>query len=177
MRILLERAKSIGEKIGLNDDKGYLVAIALALIIISSLLAGYYLLYKPVPEGFSTIYLLDSQNKAENYPQTLVSNQNSTFTLPVTVVNNMGYTMKYEVLVKITDDLTSLPVNVLPIDTYNFTLGNGKTYQKSVTVTENQAGTYSVVFELWQYNSASGTYQFTNNNVQNYCVLNIQVIS
>jgi len=177
MRILLERAKSIGEKIGLNDDKGYLVAIALALIIISSLLAGYYLLYKPAPEGFSTIYLLDSQNKAENYPQTLVSNQNSTFTLPVAVVNNMGYNVKYEVLVKITDDLTSLPVNVSPIATYNFTLGNGQTYQKSVTVTENQVGSYSVVFELWQYNSASGTYQFTNNNVQNYCVLNIQVIS
>src|SRR5208283_1210836 len=89
MRILLERAKSIGEKIGLNDDKGYLVAIALALIIVSSLLAGYYLLYKPSPEGFSTIYLLDERNKAENYPQTLVSNQNSTFTLPVAVVNNM----------------------------------------------------------------------------------------
>jgi hypothetical protein len=89
----------------------------------------------------------------------------------------MGYNVKYEVLVKITDDLTSLPVNVSPIATYNFTLGNGQTYQKSVTVTENQVGSYSVVFELWQYNSASGTYQFTNNNVQNYCVLNIQVIS
>ena len=55
MRIQLERAKSIGEKIGLNDDKGYLVAIALALIIIASLLAGYYLLYKPTPAGYSTI--------------------------------------------------------------------------------------------------------------------------
>ena len=32
------------------------------------------------------------------------------------------------------------------------TLGNGQSWQKSVTVTENQVGSYSVVFELWQYN-------------------------
>ena len=173
MRIQLERAKNIGEKIGINDDKGYLVAIALALIIIASLLAGYYLLYKPAPEGYSTIYLLDSQNKAVNYPQVLVTNQNNTFNVPVTVVNNMGWTVQYQVLVKITNNLDSSPVNVQPTGTYNMTLKKGQSWEKSVTVTENQVGSYWVVFELYKFNPDGGAYQFT----YDYCVLPIQVIS
>jgi uncharacterized membrane protein len=175
MRIRLERAKSIGEKIGLNDDKGYLVAVALALIIISSLLAGYYLLYKPAPEGYSTIYMLDAHNKAENYPQVLVANQNSTFSVPLSVVNNMGWTVQYQVLVKITTNLDSSPVNVQPTETYNMTLKNGQTWQNSVSVTENQVGSYWVVFELWYYNPSVMAYQF--NPAANYCVLPIQVVS
>jgi hypothetical protein len=65
----------------------------------------------------------------------------------------------------------------VPIDAYNLTLGNGQSGQKSVTITENQVGSYSVVFELWQYNSGTGAYQFTNNNVNDYCKLSIQVVS
>jgi uncharacterized membrane protein len=119
--------------------------------------------------------LLDSRNKAVDYPSVLVANQNSTFNVPVTVVNNMGGTVQYEVLVKITDDLTTFPFNTQPVEAYNITLGNGQSWQKSVAVTENQVGSYSVVFELWQYNPASGAYQFTQ--FQDACVLNIQVIS
>jgi len=107
----------------------------------------------------------------------LVANQNSTFNVSVNVDNHMGGTVKYQVLVKITNDLTTVPVNTQPIEAYNMTLGNGQSWQKSVTVTENQVGSCSVVFELWQYNSDSGAYQFTYNNVNNYCVLNIQVVS
>src|SRR5271157_3684000 len=161
MRIQLERAKNIGEKIGINDDKGYLVAIALALIIIASLLAGYYLLYKPAPEGYSTIYLLDSQNKAVDYPQILIANQNSTFSAPLAVVNNVGWTVQYQVLVKITNNLDSSPVNVQPNGTYDVTLKNGQSWEKSITVTENQVGSYWVVFELYKFNPDGGAYQFT----------------
>jgi uncharacterized membrane protein len=173
MRIQLERAKNIGEKIGINDDNGYIVAIALALIIIASLLAGYYLLYKPAPEGYSTIYLLDSQNKAVDYPQILVANQNSTFSAPLFVVNNMGWTVQYQVLVKITNNLDSSPVNVQPTGTYDVTLKNGQSWEKSITVTENQVGSYWVVFELYKFNPDGGAYQFT----YDYCVLPIQVMN
>ena len=175
MRIHLERAKNIGRKIGLNDDKGYAVAIFLALVIVVSLLAGYYVLARPGPSGYSTIYLLDSQNNAADYPQLLVANQNSTFNVPVTVVNNMGYTMKYEVLVKITNELTTIPINTQPVATYQMTLENGQTWQKTATITDNQVGNYSVVFELWQYNSNPNVsaYQFS----YDYCVLSIQVVS
>lgn len=176
MRIQLEYVKNIGRKIGLSDDKGYAVAIFLALIIVAALLGGYYVLFKPTPAGYSTIYILNSQNNAENYPQTLVANQNSTFTVPVTVVNNMGGTTQFEVLVKVTNDLTSVPINnTQSVATYQITLQNGKSWQKPVTITENQAGNYSVVFELWRYNSDPQVqaYQFTSN----YCVLPIQVLS
>jgi uncharacterized membrane protein len=173
MRIQLERAKNIGEKIGINDDKGYIVAIALALIIIASLLAGYYLVYKPAPEGYSTIYLLDSQNKAVDYPQVLVANQNSTFSVPLAVVNNVGWTVQYQVLVKITNNLDSSPVNVQPTGAYDVTLKNGQDWEKSVTVTEKQVGSYWVVFELYKFNPDGGAYQFT----YDYCVLPIQVIN
>jgi uncharacterized membrane protein len=169
----LDKLKNIGSKIGLNDDKGYAVAIFLALIIISSLLVGYYVLFKPAPVGYNTIYLLDSQNKATNYPNLLISNVNSTFTVPVTVENHMGTTTQYEVLVKITNNLSTFPVNAQPIETYQMSLRDGQSWQKPVTVTENQVGSYSVVFELWEYKPDSGTYQFT----YDYCVLNIQVVA
>lgn len=175
MQIHLERVKGIGRKIGLNDDKGYVVAIVLALVIIAALLGGYYAFFKPAPSGYSTIYLLDSQNKAVDYPQVLVANQNSTFTVPFTVVNNMGWTTQYEVLVKITTDLTSPPVDAAPVANYTMTLGNGQTWQKTATITENQPGTYWVVFELWLYNPSTSAYQF--NPYANYCELPIQVIS
>jgi len=173
MQIQFERVKGIGRKIGLNDDKGYVVAIFLALVIIASFLTGYYVLFKPAPSGYSTIYLLDSQNKAVDYPQVLVTNYNSTFNLPVTVVNNMGWTVQYQVLMKITNDIVSSPVNVQPIAAYNMTLSNGQSWQKSITFTQNQVGSYWVVFELWKYNPEAGAYQFT----YDYCVLPIQVIS
>jgi len=177
MLIQLERVKSIGEKIGLNDDKGYLVAIALALIIIASMLVGYYVIYKPTPKGYSTIYLLDSQNKAENYPQLLVADRNSTFTVSFAVVNNMGWTTQYEVLVKITDDLTVVPVNTVAIANYTYALGNGQTWQKTVTITENQPGNYWVVFELWLYNPDPNVMAYQFGSYANYCDLPIQVVS
>jgi hypothetical protein len=47
MRIRLESAKRIGNKIGLNEEKGYVVAIFLALIIVSATVLGYYFVLKP----------------------------------------------------------------------------------------------------------------------------------
>jgi len=177
MRIHLERVKSIGRKIGLDDDKGYVVAIVLALVIVAVLLAGYYVFFRPTPSGYSTIFLLDSQNKAVDYPQLLVTNQNSTFSVPVTVVNNMGYAMKYEVLVKITTELTTVPVNTQPFATYQLTLENGQSWQKTATITENHVGNYWVVFELWYYNSDPNVMAYQFNPNANCCVLPIQVVS
>jgi uncharacterized membrane protein len=173
MRIHLERAKSIGRKIGLNDEKGYVVAIFLALIIISATLLGYYVFFRPPPSGYSSIYILDSQNNAANYPQLIVANQNSTFNTPITVVNKMGWTVQYSVLVQITNNLDSLPVNAQPAEVYNTTLANGQSWQKTASVTENQVGSYFVVFELWLYNPQTGAYQFTHD----FCDLPVQVVS
>ncbi len=172
MQIRLERAKSIGKKIGINDEKGYVVAVFLVLIIVSALAVTYFVAFRPQPAGYNTIYLLDSQKKADNYPVTLVANQNSTFNVWLSVENHMATQEKYQIQTKITTDASNLPIDTQPIDATDITLDNGQSWQNIVTVTQNQVGNYSVVFELWQLNS-SGIYQFTNN----YCVLNIQVIS
>src|SRR5450759_5397132 len=124
MRIRLESVKRIGRKIGLNEEKGYAVAIFLALIIVSATVVGYYVAFRPQPEGYNTIYLLDSQKKAVDYPEVLVANQNSTFNVYVNVENHMGGTVNqtYQVLVKITPNLSGFPVDTQPIKTYDISL-------------------------------------------------------
>ncbi len=171
MRIRLESVKRIGRKIVINEDKGYAVAILLALIIVFSLVAGYYLVLRPQPEKYSTIYLLDAQNKANDYPDVLVANQNSTFNVDVAVVNHMGEPANYQVQMKVTKYLSSPPIDVQASQVWNInSLQNGKRWETTATVTQVEPGSYSVVFELWQQ-TVPGTYDFTHN----YCVLNIQV--
>lgn len=174
MRIRLESAKQIGNKIGLNEDKGFFIAIFLALIIVSATVIGYYAWLRPPAESHNTIYLLDASIKAVDYPEVLVVNQNSTFSVYVGVENHMNGDQNYQVRTKITENLPSTfpqGVQVNPINSYDFTLANDASHQNLVTVTENEAGSHSVVFELWRLDS--GSYVFT----QNYCVLNVQVIN
>jgi uncharacterized membrane protein len=172
MRIRLESAKRIGRRIGLNDDNGYLVAILLALIIVSSIIAGYYLVLRPQPEAYNTIYLLDANNKAVDYPEVLVVNQSGTFSVKVMVENHMGGAEKqtYQVQVKVTEYISTFPIDRQPIEIYDFTLKDGDNWSHSATMTQKEVGSYSVVFELWRLGD-SGSYEFTHN----YCVLNIEV--
>jgi uncharacterized membrane protein len=175
MRVQLESVRRIGRKIGLNEEKGYAVAIFLALIIVSATVIGYYVWLRPQAEPYNTIYLLDSQKKALDYPETIVANQNGTFNVYVNVINHMGgpNNQTYRVLVKITPNLSGYPVDVQPIKTYDISLKDGDSWQNSATITQAKVGRYSVVFELWLYNPDSKTYEFT----PNYCILHIQVTS
>jgi uncharacterized membrane protein len=174
MQIHLESAKRIGNRIGLNEEKGFAIGIFLALIIVIAVIAGFFaysaLTAKPV--GYNTIYLLDANKKAVDYPQTLVANQNSTFSIYVDVENHMKNTAVYQVKVKIAQDLTTFPIDALPNQTIDMgtITNNGKPLEKTVTITQNVLGDYSFVFELWQQGS-DGSFIFT----QNYCVLKIQV--
>jgi uncharacterized membrane protein len=173
MRIRLESAKRIGRKIGLNEDKGYAVAIFLALIIVSATVIGYYVVLRPQAEPYNTIYLLDANKKAVDYPETLVANQNSTFNVYVTIENHMATSASYFVQVKIVNNLpATFPVDAQPSQVIDMgTINNdGKPVQQTATVTQNTPGSYSVVFELYR-NNGDGALVFT----QNYCVLNIQV--
>jgi uncharacterized membrane protein len=172
MQIRLESAKRLGKKLGLNEEKGFAVAIFLALLIVSVAVLSYFVWFRPPAEPYNTIYLLDSNKKALDYPETLVVNQNSTFNVYVDVVNHLGYPASYQVQMKITKNLSTFPVDVPASQVFeiNSLEGNGQTKENTATITENTVGGYSVVFELWQQNLA-GTYEFTHN----YCVLNIQV--
>ena len=166
---------AIGRKIGLNDEVGYAVAIFLALLIVSATVIGYYAFLASPPESYSTIYLLDANKKAVDYPEVLIANQNSTFKVYVNVENHMTKSVNYTVEVKIVENLPAIfPIDTQPTQVYETgsLSNNGKTWQTAATLTENTIGNYSVAFELWQHED-DGSLLFT----QNLCVLKIQVIN
>ena len=177
MRRRLGSVTAIGRRIGLSDDQGFGLPVFLALIVVIAAVVGFYVYFTATaqPEPYNTMYLLDSNGKAVDYPHTLVVGQNSTFSVNVYVVNHMNSEQNYEVRTKIVKSLllNSSGVDAPSIDTYSFTLSDKASNQHTVTVTENTPGSYIVVYELWSQNQ-SGNYTFTGNN---YCVLNIQVIS
>lgn len=166
---------AIGRKIGLNDETGYAVAIFIALLIVSVTIIGYYAFFAPPAESYNTIYLLDPNKKAINYPEVLVADQNSTFSVYVNVENHMTKSANYTVKVKIVEYLPAIfPIDTQPMQVYETgsLSHNGKPWQTKATITENTIGSYSVVFELWQHKD-DGSLLFT----QNLCVLKIQVIN
>jgi uncharacterized membrane protein len=174
MQRLSGSAMHIGRKIGLNDDNGYLVPVAIALIVVIAVVAGFYIYFSvySTPEEYNTMYLLDNQHQAIDYPQVLVAGHNSTFTVNVDVVNHMRDSHSYQVRTKIVTNfmLNHDGVDAPTINSYDVTVEKGATNEHVVTVTENAVGNYAVVFELW-LQKADGNYEFT----QNYCVLNIDV--
>jgi uncharacterized membrane protein len=128
---------------------------------------------KPPQKGYMTIYLLDSQEKALNYPELLVINQNNTFPVRVEVENHMGKSQPCEVLLKVTNGTVPIfPVEATANANYTRTLENGEPWEIPVTVSINKLGNYSVIFELWTYDEEAGEFQFSGNA----CVLNVEVV-
>jgi len=164
--------RKLGRSLKLNDNKGYTIAVALALIVVSSLLIGYYLISRLPPEGYTTIYVLDSQKKAIDYPELLVINENNTINVWVVVENHMDTRQSCEVLQKVVSDPISFPVEADVQSRYAKTIENGETWEALATVSINEPGSYSVVFELWIYDDDAGAFQFSHN----YCVSKLEVI-
>ena len=162
-----------GRSLKLNDNKGYTIAIVLMLIVVSSLLIGYYLISRLPPEGYTTIYVLDSQKKAIDYPELLVINENSTFNVWVAVENHMGKRQSFEVLQKvIKGTIPSYPVDAEITSSYEKTMENGEIWETPAEVSINELGSYSLIFELWIYDDNAGAFQFS----YNYCVLKLEVV-
>jgi uncharacterized membrane protein len=159
----------------LKTENGYIKAVAITLIVVCCIIVGGYLinLYinPPAPSGYNEMYLLDTQNGANNYPQVLVANQNSTFNQQISVTNKMTDTQKYQLQVKIVQDTTSFPVDAPANSTIQFSLESGKSWSSQVPVSINTPGTYSVVFELYTGNGENVV--FTNN----FCVLHVTVVA
>ena len=156
----------------LINNKGYTIVVALALIFVSILLIGYYFVSTLPPEGYTVIYTLDyPQKKATKYPELLVINENNTFNVWVVVENRMGMTQTCEVMQKIVSDTILLfPVETDVDSRYSQTIENGEAWEILATVSINEPGNYSVIFELWIYDE-TGTLEFSHN----YCVLKIEV--
>jgi uncharacterized membrane protein len=152
----------------LKTEKGYIIAIAIALIVVSCVTAVYFI-SRPGTSGYSEMYLLDAQNGADNYPQVLVVNQNSTFSQQIFVVNHFAGVVEYQLQIKIVQDTISFPVDATANNIIQFSLDPEEQWSSQVPISINTLGTYSVVFEL--YSLKDGAYTFTNN----YCVLHLTV--
>ncbi len=170
---LSERVKQIGRKIGIDDEKGYRLAVFLSLIVVIIVIAGFFVneTFIAKPPGYSTIYLLDANHKAEDYADVLIANQNSTFSVYACVENHNSTTENYQVQLKITQSLSTYPLtSVQPTQVFETgNLGSGKTWQNQVTITENQTGKYAAVFELYRHTGDGLVFAY------NYCVLNFEV--
>jgi len=172
VKINAETKRTLSKSLKLNN-KGYKIAVTLAVIFVFSLLIGYYFVSRLPPEGYTSIYLLDYQNKkAIDYPEFVVANENSTFSVWVVVENHMGTSRSCQVLQKvITDTIPSFPVEADVENSYTPTIENGEAWETLATLSINEIGNYAVIFELWIYDE-TGTLQFS----YNYCVLNIEVV-
>jgi len=170
----LETIKKLARSLNLDNNNGYKVAVLIALILISILVASYYVLLKPPQKGYMTIYLLDAQKKAINYPELLVINQNNTFNVWVEVENHMGKSERSEVLLKLTSGtIQKMPIKANANTTYARTLENEETWETLSTISLNEPGSYSVIFELWVYDETVGAIQFSGK----YAVLNVEVVA
>jgi uncharacterized membrane protein len=170
-----ETMRKLGRSLQLTDDKGYTIAVVFALIVVFSILVGYYLVSRLPPEGYTTIYMLDSQKKAVDYSELLVINgneKNNTFNVWIAVENHMNERQSCVVIQKvIKGPIFSFPVEADANSNYTKTIENGETWETLATVSINEPGSYSVIFELWIYDE-TGALKFS----YNYCVLNIEVV-
>jgi uncharacterized membrane protein len=166
--------RKLGRSLNSNDNRGYTIAIVLMLIVVSSLLIGYYLISRLPPEGYSTIYIRNyPQKTAMDYPELLVINENNTFNMWVGVENHIGKSQSFEVLQKVIKGaIPSYPVDAEITASYEKTVENGDIWETPAEVSINEPGSYSVIFELWVYDDDVGAFTFS----YNYCVLNLEVV-
>ena len=155
--------KKIGDALNAGDDKGVIIAVAAALIIVASVVAGYYVIFKPSPEGYTTIDVLDSKGQAVDYIDTLTVNQNYIFNIEV--VNHNGTILSSEVQLKVINETIPLfPAEINAINTYTKTLADDERWEIQVPVTLHETGSHSIVFELWVQNDV-GELEFSGNAV------------
>jgi len=163
----------LNERLKLSNDKSYIVSIGLVLILVSSLVMGYYLITRLPPEGYTTIYLLDPQKKAIDYPELLVTDYNDTLNVWVKVENHMGEALQFDVRLKVINGtISALPVEIDPTNSYTKTLEKDESWEIMAKTTLNSPGNYSVAYELWICSQDTEEFEFTHN----YCVLNIEVV-
>ncbi len=162
--------------ISFDRKNGAIIAVAIVLVIAASVLV--YTFWDEINNnqyytGYSTIYLLDTNNQAENYPEVLIANKNSTFTVNLGAENHKTSAQDFKIKVKITQEQVSFPVNAPEYGTYEKNaLQIGESWSTQASVTINQAGDYAVVFELWAKEVGNTSdYVFTENS----CILKIQV--
>jgi hypothetical protein len=171
-KTMLNSSKATDSLKDTNEEKMILVAVLSAIIIIAGLLV--YVSMTPAPqENFASINLLNSEKKANNYPELLILGRNNTFLLWVDVENFMNRIEYGNIHVKIAN--ISIPTETPPQETIlslERILVNGEKWESPVSMTINKTGAYKITFELWLYDEMKAV--FTN---ANFCGLQLKVVS
>ena len=160
-------SKDEDSHLGVDEEKMILVTVLSAIVVIAGILV-YTSLTPPPQENFVSIYILNSERKAYNYPKLLVLGKNNTFQLTVGVENSMNR-IEYSVIqVKISN--VSQPEETTA--SFERILLNKEKWEIPVTMTLDKIGTYTITFELWLYDEMKAV--FTN---PTFCSLRLEVIS
>jgi uncharacterized membrane protein len=148
-------AKSASDR---SEEKTVTVTILVAIVILAGLLI-YLALTPPQQNPSTTIYVLDAEKQAENYPKTVVLGVNSTFPLWVGVENNNGTTSTFTVKIKLDDGRGNVdPSPAEPVESYEKTLADGELWEFQVTITVDQVGSNRIIFELWSSDEYLGNW-------------------
>jgi hypothetical protein len=166
-------SQEIGTHQKVDEERIIIVAVLSALVVIAGLLV-YVSLVPAQPENFVSIYLLNSEKSANNYPQVLMLGRNNTFMLWIGVENFMGRIEYCSVHVEITNDtVPTTPQPEVIVRNYEKILLKTKTWEFPVILTLNKTGFYRITFELWLYNEVKSV--FANSNSKS--ALRLKVVS
>ncbi len=155
-----------------NNKNGYVISVIIALLVASIMLGAYLVWLQPKREGYLTLYVLDAQKKAIDYPERLVNGINSTFSVYVDVENHLGNETKCEVQVKVIQDMNpTFPVGVNPTLNFSDNIKNGAIWENVTTIQLDKAGSYSIIFELYTI-TQSEEREFSGQ----FVALNVQVV-
>jgi len=155
-----------------DEEKTTIVAVLAAIIILVGLLV-YVSLTPPQKEPVISLYLLDSEKKAENYPQLLVLGKNNTFLLWIGVENFMGR-IEYSSVLVMVDDGTghTNPSPLEPVYRFEKVLLNKETWEFPITISINQTGQHRIVFELWLFDELDNVFSYS----RSWCSIWLDVI-
>jgi uncharacterized membrane protein len=158
----IQSSKEIDAEKSASEERIVIVAVLAALIVVSGLLI-YVSLTSPIPETFASVYILNSEGKAGDYPELLVLGRNNTFSLRVGVENFMGRVEHGIVYVKVangTDLSGTLPEETMM--SFERILVNQETWEFPLTLTLDEVGVYRVTFELWLYDELESVFVYSN---------------
>ena len=140
--------------------------VALFIIGFLAIVAVYpYLLEHSVFEPYSEIAILGSNKKLGGYPKEVTAGQE--FSLFIFLGNHEGSVEYFRVLAKLgtlnsTID-NNTPMNAPVLSEWDFILSNESNSTSPITLTIPSAGlNQRLVFELYQYNTNSGSFDYQN---------------
>lgn len=154
------------------EKSNYALSITIALVLALALLIYSYIAFMK-PNEFISLYVLDWQKEAKDYPELLVIGENNTCRLWVVVENHMERSVSCKVLLKITNSpIQSIPLPTEGKESYVRVIDKGEKWENPIEVLFNETGDFYMIFELWIWNEKTGEFEFSDN----FCVLNLKVI-